>query len=599
MSTPDLATDMQESVESYLHGLAEYEQRELKDTDCCTPEVALRELLRGRAGYSDPTTCNSLAPYREGAVSLPESTTDSPCIADVGGPGSQFFLTEEGERMVLPDCDVPDTLPIVYSDPALVKHRQKYARFVKDLDGRGMLDFTVQPKEMVGVFFVWKKGREKIRLILDARRANKRFRRPPHVDLVSGEGLSMVDLDISGDSSWSEEELLSILRTLRVSAGISDVKDAFRRLRMPRWLRPYFCLPPVRACDLGFSEVEGQPLDKGDPVWPMPRSFPMGFSWSLFYCQDTGENLSCSVPSLSSSSLLCDRGRPLILRVFGGGRDELRHYIYVDNIGVIGLVFDAVKGALLEVTEVFTRNHLDLHGTEVTDENVEMLGVLLDARQTCTRVLSRRAYRLRQGIAALLQRGRCSGAQLEVILGHCTFAALVRRGVLCCFSAVYRFVQSSYTKVTPLWESVVEELSAFSGLLILLVSDWSSPWNRVVCATDASETGYGCTQAWCDRAEVASIGSVRERDRYLLAEGRQARLSAFRDSVFTPKVEFSLDLEDGQILDSPLDDLEESESAGVRASLLSGLLRVNKSFTEVPDSLLTFDRWETVFYGLW
>eukprot|EP00959_Pyramimonas_sp_CCMP1952_P322662 6752091-Pyramimonas_sp.AAC.1 len=53
---------------------------------------------------------------------------------------------------------------------------------------RGMLDFTLEPRENVGVFCARKKGRERQRLILDARRSNQRFKRPPSVDLITADG---------------------------------------------------------------------------------------------------------------------------------------------------------------------------------------------------------------------------------------------------------------------------------------------------------------------------------------------------------------------------------------------------------------------------
>ena len=63
--------------------------------------------------------------------------------------------------------DAGSTRP--YWDPALVNSRRKFRQFVQFLRQRQLLRFTTEPLDHVGVFFVWKKGRTKIRLVTDAR----------------------------------------------------------------------------------------------------------------------------------------------------------------------------------------------------------------------------------------------------------------------------------------------------------------------------------------------------------------------------------------------------------------------------------------------
>ena len=85
------------------------------------------------------------------------------------------------------------------------------------------------------------------RLILDARRANCRFRPPPGVDLISGEGFGRVEVVLpDGVGPWSSQSL-SLLSSLSLTLGASDVKDCFHRMRAPEWMQAYFCLPEVPA----------------------------------------------------------------------------------------------------------------------------------------------------------------------------------------------------------------------------------------------------------------------------------------------------------------------------------------------------------------
>ena len=57
----------------------------------------------------------------------------------------------------------------------------------------------------------------------------------------------------------------------------------------------------------------------------------MGFSWSLFFAQQSSERGMQLCPSLSESRLVTDREGGL---VFDASRtDTVRHTVYVDNLG--------------------------------------------------------------------------------------------------------------------------------------------------------------------------------------------------------------------------------------------------------------------------
>ena len=139
---------------------------------------------------------------------------------------------------------------------------------------------------------MWKKL-GMLRLILDARRANRRFRRAPRVKLLTGEGISRI-------------ECADDVGALFVGCG--DVKDAFHNMLIPAWLGKYFCLPAVAAktVGLGGKWLEGKLLLADSPVWAYPCSLPMGFGWSLYLCQDTTEFQSEKVDFNLEVPLICD-----------------------------------------------------------------------------------------------------------------------------------------------------------------------------------------------------------------------------------------------------------------------------------------------------
>ena len=86
--------------------------------------------------------------------------------------------------------------PGLYMDPILGRSRRHYPGFVKDLRKAGLLDFTVQPSERCDIVLVKKKNK-KLRMILDARCANRRFNAAPSLPLLSSEGFGRIEVSLA------------------------------------------------------------------------------------------------------------------------------------------------------------------------------------------------------------------------------------------------------------------------------------------------------------------------------------------------------------------------------------------------------------------
>ena len=119
-------------------------------------EAALSALLRSEAGYDSAAGVGDLAAFRQGSVSLPADVSDSPALADLA-PSSALEKTESLECMLRPTSEVmalDDSLGVVtpYMDPVLVSDRQCYIVFLEDLDSRGLLSWSQQPKVLCCVF---------------------------------------------------------------------------------------------------------------------------------------------------------------------------------------------------------------------------------------------------------------------------------------------------------------------------------------------------------------------------------------------------------------------------------------------------------------
>jgi len=174
------------------------------------PEDALNELLKNRSVYggSDSTTC---APFVNALVSLPSGVGDSPLLETLLLEPVDDMLKGFADTMLRSQREVDQLValngrPNTYMDPVLKNNPKKYALFVRRCHAIGILDFTLQCKSELGIFFV-KKKHNKLRMILDCRATNLLFKTPPPTSLVTGEGLGKIEVDIGDarDEFWASQ----------------------------------------------------------------------------------------------------------------------------------------------------------------------------------------------------------------------------------------------------------------------------------------------------------------------------------------------------------------------------------------------------------
>ena len=179
------------------------------------------------------------------------------------------------EWMLLSDEELAGELeretPGQYSDPVLARDQEQYISFLKELRRCGVIGCSSWVECVCGLFFVSKKNK-KLRLIIDARRANVFFRRPP-----SGENSSLAAL---GN--------LRVPRGEKLYISQYDVRDFFYRLGIPWKLARYFGLPPLTLDEAAeiFSARELETCRSGACVYPFFQVLPMGFSWAFFLAQE-------------------------------------------------------------------------------------------------------------------------------------------------------------------------------------------------------------------------------------------------------------------------------------------------------------------------
>lgn len=192
-------------------------------------------------------------------------------------------------------------------------------------------------------------------------------------------------------------------------------------MRQPAWLSEYFCWGPIPArwiSGLVGTMLDGKKVEANESLYPMPASLCMGFSWSLYFAQAANENLMTQIPSLAGSVPMSDRGEPVVFT--GEDRRAVRHYVYVDNLGIVSPHAGIVKSALEELGPGFDERGLILHPGELRHEDIQALGVFIKGDLMASRIAPARHGKLKQGITGVLKRRKISGRLLEVVLGHIT-----------------------------------------------------------------------------------------------------------------------------------------------------------------------------------
>jgi len=331
-----------------------------------------------------------------------------------------MLLSEAELAAVIDDTELPGC----YFDPVLERSPQKYASFIAELYNCGVLGFTGTPRVVIGCFFVKKKNK-KLRFIIDARRANRLFRRPPRTRLGSSECWSRVDLE-EGNLFIAQE----------------DVKDCFHRMGIDRALGEHFGLPAVDAGLLRIALGDHLPDDVidiilnfgKDRVHPFLQVLPMGFSWAFHLAHEAHR----SVALRADPAMLIVEDRAPVPSLRGGRPAAL---LYADNANHLGVDRERVDAQREAVSREVNAAGLDTHETVEATNLGESLGVRVDGLAGHTGPTIEKDSRLDAVLEGLERRPWVSGEQLRVVVGHMTIRALLDRNLLSILNHVYTFIE--------------------------------------------------------------------------------------------------------------------------------------------------------------
>ena len=154
---------------------------------------------------------------------------------------------------------------------------------------------------------------------------------------------------------------------LEVFLGNGDVKDAFHRFRLRRDFALWFGVGEASAHGLRITghTIDGTLLHKGSQVDLVWTSLLMSFSWSVLFCQHIIQDIVTRSLVGRSSLSMRDRSPPAVFRLSKDSVAESScaraHYVYVDNLGVVGCGKREVEEGLDLVVHVLEETGLKTH----------------------------------------------------------------------------------------------------------------------------------------------------------------------------------------------------------------------------------------------
>ena len=474
-------------------------------------------LLRGTSSPSTYGLPTNLASYRKGSVALPESAAEAVPLLDILPPADRLAMANFEDHMMLTESEVSSINQELgeitpYCDPVLRSDWRQYACFLRRLERAGVVRWALARKERCTPFFVKKKN-DDLRLIIDARRFNRRCKPPPYSPM--GSVPSLLGVEVPADE------------TLYFAA--SDIKDCFHHFKLPAALQEYFGLDGLPAKLLGIRRLDGQPVAPETTIYPLIMTAPMGCSWSMYWCQRAHEHCvnlcatSFGLPGLSAAQRLQER------RPFGGWPEKQSdapfsdestaansslNLVYADNNAVLGLCAAEVEKLSHKLHESLSSLGLPLHEKTGVVTQGEFLGVSIDGVSGRVAPSAKRIWRVRMAFDYLSREPRVTGDEVLKLIGHATYLFLFNRGLLSTLRHLYDFAAKAKERRVKLWASAARECVWVRDLVVLAAGNLRRTWSSSVYCSDASEDGFGVVAASWEPERIRRLGRWRERWRY-------------------------------------------------------------------------------------
>ena len=297
---------------------------------------------------------------------------------------------------------------------------------------------------------------------------------------------------------------------------------------IPEWLSYYFGLPSVTASELRSIGVDVGSVPGTTKFFPLLSVLPMGWSWSVYFCQCCHENVLIRAGVARPDRELMDFTVTPSLK---GGEPVWMGY--VDN-SIIGGTDSARVERMRQLCDAeFEKAGLVVHEVTGPSRHLESLGITVDT-DCVVKPSAKRVWKYYQALTGVLAGRHMNSKDLSVVMGHLTFVWCIDRCFLGIGRACFDFISQGFKQRRRLWPAVLRELRWARDTLFFVQSPLRRPWSRDVQAIDASPWGAGVVAKQFDVDDVEFHGRYRERWRYKWEAHVKPRGRAFEVLVTPP-----------------------------------------------------------------
>ncbi|CAK0821451.1 unnamed protein product, partial [Prorocentrum cordatum] len=288
----------------------------------------------------------------------------------------------------------------------------------------GMITFEEDTACAVAPFFVAKAGGRR-RLVLDTREVSSYFHDP-----------AMVELPTAG--AWGG------LRTREGDELVVeqvDIEAAFYRVEAP----------------VGLSELMALPVISGKRTAPRLVMLPMGWNWSLYFCQHV-VLAHVLKAGFREKDMISDRHAVKNIALSPSVATD------VGGAAAVGVNRRQAQGGIAAVERELEAGGLRCKGIATAADEQPLAGLVFQQATGEARLPPGRPWKIRFALLEPASRKYVSGRAVFQLVGHCNWAALLRRPLLSFFSATYRRSRKAGDNARRPWPDVAPELRAAGAL---------------------------------------------------------------------------------------------------------------------------------------
>ena len=326
-----------------------------------------------------------------------------------------------------------------------------------------------------------------------------------------------LDGDISTLPTWASMTPLCLMPHEDLVISSEDVRCFFYIFRLPVTWHPLMAFNrPLPSSLCG---------DRPGRWYPCSAVLPMGFKNSVALAQHihrfVAKKALARVGLGGELEIRKDRtfstGNPLF-RIYLDNFDELRRVSKGMASVIAGTVSPLVSGLREEYAMLGVPRHPKK--SVACQAQAEVQGAIVDGSLGIAVPKPEKVLRYALLTKQVLEAGKCTQKQAQVVGGGLVYLAMFRRPLLGCLNSLWTFILQfeHYPPVIqlPLPKEVTLELARFLGLIPLAYMDFRCTVAKVVTASDASKTGGGVTAsssltpAGCVAAQCGVRGDIVE-----------------------------------------------------------------------------------------